>query len=516
MAEDKKRKINLNLPTYPSNAEAERSVLSALMLDRKVAVELLHQLSIEDFFEPQHKVILEAMQTLEREGGEPDFVNVYEKLERNGLTEKAGGLDYLTDLSHYVPSGTLARQHMEILKKLTLMRSLLEASKAIAEDVYTAEDADRCLENAQARILDITKARTGNSLVHLGEVAREVVRDYEEKASSEVRVTGLLTGYSNLDNAMNGLQRSDVVILAARPSVGKTAFALSIANNIARREPDKKILIFSLEMGSAQLAERMLCNVGQVDYGKMRQVDLQAGDFVRFHKAMNVLSGSQIYLDQTAETNPEQIFSKCKQFSLEHNGVDLIIVDYLQLMDAGMGRNDNRQNEVSRISRRMKLLAKQLNVPIILLSQLSRGVEQRGDKPQLHDLRDSGSIEQDADIVMFLHREKGQPADDTVLELIVAKYRAGQLCSHAFKWEGSTFSFIPVDPNVLYHLKKAGEEVEEAPAAKPKVATVSESTMPSDSDAPVDRSTVGAPVSGGINPDAFSADFFDNPKGGPQ
>lgn len=476
--------MHFNLPTYPSNADAERSVLSSVVLDKSVAVEILSQLDDADFFTPRHKVILQAMKELDATGDEIDFVNLTERLTRTKNLEAAGGLDYIADLSSYVATAAGVRQHLEILKKLTLLRGLLNASKAIAEDVYNNDDADKCLENAQKMVLDISRTRSGDSLVHLGAVVNDVVHNYEEISASETRVTGLLTGYSNLDNAMNGLQKSDLVVLAARPGVGKTAFALSIANNIAQREPDKKILIFSLEMGSNQLAERMLCNVGKVNYSKVRHVELDNKDFVRFHRAMNVLAGSQIYLDQTAETNPEQIYSKCRQFSLEHNGVDLIIVDYLQLMDAG-GRSESRQVEVSKISRRMKLLAKQLGVPIILLSQLSRAAEIRGEKPQLFDLRDSGAIEQDADIVMFLHKERGQPEEETYIELIVAKYRAGELRSHAFRWEGSTFTFTPVNPEVLHHLKKADDEgAEEIKSAMPKAAKVDAVPMPTDADAP--------------------------------
>lgn len=507
--------MHLNLPTYPSNSDAERSVLASMILDKSVAVEMLSRLEDVDFYNQRHKVILQAMKELDAVGDEIDFVNLTERLQRTKNLDKAGGLDYISELSSYVATAVGVSQHFEILKKLTLMRGLLNASKAIAEDVYNSDDADKCLENAQRMVLDISRSRTGDSLVHLGSVVNEVVHNYEEISASETRVTGLLTGYNNLDNAMNGLQKSDLVVLAARPGVGKTAFALSIANNIAQREPNKKILIFSLEMGSAQLAERMLCNVGKVNYNKVRHVELDNKDFVRFHRAMNVLAGSQIYLDQTAETNPEQIYSKCRQFSLEHNGVDLIIVDYLQLMDTGSGRVESRQVEVSKISRRMKLLAKQLGVPIILLSQLSRAAEQRGEKPQLFDLRDSGAIEQDADIVMFLHKERNQPVEETYIELIVAKYRAGELRSHAFRWEGSTFTFTPVDPDILRHLKKADEEgADEVKSAMPQVAKVDVVPMPTAEDAPEDKSAQAAPVPPQDNANKFSADFFDNNDGG--
>lgn len=496
---DKKAKINFNLPSYPSNADAERSVLASLMLDKMLAVELMPQLSEEDFFELRHKVIFNTMKSLDAGGNELDFVNLVEKLQRNGNLEDAGGLDYVGGLSSYIATSVGCHQHFEILKKLALMRGLLNVSKQIAEDVYSSDNADKCLENAQNRMLDVARTRIGSTLVPLGQVVNDVLHNYELVSSSENNMTGLLTGYSNLDNAMNGLQKSDLIVLAARPGVGKTAFALSIASNIARREPEKKILIFSLEMGSNQLAERMLCNVSNVDYNKVRHVALNTNDFVQFHRAMNVLAGSQIYLDQSPESNPEQIFSKCKQFSMEHDGVDLIIIDYLQLMGGDNG-GDGRQFEIARISRRMKLLAKQLNVPIILLSQLNRSSEIRKDKPQLYDLRDSGSIEQDADIVWFLHKARNQPPEETYIELIIAKYRAGMVGSHAFLWNGNTMSFRPADPNVLYRLDMldaqqktpaaASASAQPAPAAPTVTYPVLETkeneqvAPPQDSDAP--------------------------------
>ncbi len=472
------KKFSMKMPTYPSNAEAERSVLASLLLDKSVAIKTLTSLNEEDFFEPRHKLILQAMKALDADGIELDFVSLVEKLQRASLLEEAGGIGYIGELSNYIASAAACRQHVAILKKLSLLRGLLNASKDIAEDVYTSDDAAASLEHAQNVILDLAMGRVDSTLVHIGSVVNEVVHNYEVLSSSETRVTGLLTGYNNLDQAMNGLQKSDLIVLAARPGVGKTAFALSIACNIARRPEykDKKVLVFSLEMDDKQLAQRMLCNVGQVNATKLRQVELDTGDFVRFHKAMDVLAGSQIYLDQTAETNPEQIFAKCKQFVLEKGGVDLIIIDYLQLMESGQKQHaGNRQGEVAYISRRIKLLAKQLNVPIILLSQLSRGVEINGEKPQLHHLRDSGAIEQDADIVMFLHKAPNQPVEETYIECIIAKYRAGEPGSHAFRWDGSTFTFTPANPKILDHLPQKDQPSDTPPdqaSANPEVKRV--------------------------------------------
>lgn len=477
------KKFSMKMPTYPSNVEAERSVLASLLLDKSVAIKTLAGLTDEEFYDPRHKLILQAMKSLDADGVELDFVSLVEKLQRTSNLEEAGGIGYISELSNYIASAAACNQHVAILKKLSLLRGLLNASKDIAEDVYTSDDSTASLEHAQNLILNLAMGRVDSSLVHIGQVVNEVVHNYEQLSSAESRVTGLLTGYTNLDRVMNGLQKSDLIVLAARPGVGKTAFALSIACNIARKPEyaGKRVLVFSLEMDDKQLAQRMLCNVGQVNATKLRQVELENSDFIRFHKAMDLLAGSQIYLDQTAETNPEQIFAKCKQFVLEKGGVDLIIIDYLQLMESGLKQySGNRQAEVAYISRRIKLLAKQLNVPIILLSQLSRGVEMnKGEKPQLHHLRDSGAIEQDADIVMFLHKEPGQPPEETYIECIIAKYRAGEPGSHAFRWDGSTFTFIPTDPRILDHLPKKGQEDE--PSAMPNVQRVPASPVYGDS-----------------------------------
>ena len=263
-----------------------------------------------------------------------------------------------------------------------------------------------------------------------------------------------MTGFSNLDHILHGLQRSDLVILAARPGVGKTAFALNIATNISQRDPDKNILIFTLEMANGQLVRRMLCSLAGINNDDISRSNLDMQGFVKLNKARQALWKSHIYIDQTAMQTPGDILAKSRRFMIENNcNIDLIIIDYMQLMSCP--GKESRQQEVAEISRSMKLLAKEINVPVIVLSQLSRNAEMKSEKPQLHDLRDSGSIEQDADIVSFLYKEKNQDPDNTLIELIVAKFRNGKTGSLAFEWHGETFRFVPTNNERLLHIKKA-------------------------------------------------------------
>ena len=300
----------------------------------------------------------------------------------------------------------------------------------------------------------MTQAAGGSSLTRVGEIADNVLRKIEEQHANPEASTGLLTGFSNLDFVTNGLQRSDLIILAARPGVGKTAFALNVATNIAKRDPNKNILVFSLEMSKDQLVRRMLCSLTGIDNGQISKSNLEMQEFVKLNNARQVLWKSNIYVDETTLQTPGDILAKCRRFMIEKKGqIDLIIIDYMQLMT--YPGKESRQQEVAEISRNMKLLAKEIDAPVIVLSQLSRGAEMNNEKPQLQHLRDSGSIEQDADIVSFLYKEKGQDPEDTLVEMIIAKFRNGQTGSLAFEWHGKNFKFVATDSERLKYIKKA-------------------------------------------------------------
>lgn len=446
MAKEEKKKGRF----YPASPENEKSVLAAFMLDRKAVSEYVGELKISDFNDKAHQKIFMAMCALVSENKPVDIVSVADKLSLQGTLEEVGDFPYLTQIANTIPSAAGCKYYVDALKRDGLLRALLDASKEIAEDVYTSDDGEASLSKAQSLILNVAKEREHSALVHVGSVVDDVMRGIEEKHADPDSARGLLTGFSNFDAATNGLQRSDVLILAARPGIGKTAFALNIATNIAKRDNKKKILIFSLEMGSGQLVQRMLCNIAGVNNYDINKGELEVEHFVSLNGARQELWNSQIYVDDTAMQSPSDILSKCHRFKMEHGDIDLLIIDYLQLMTST--KEGGRQNEVADISRRMKLIAKEINVPVILLSQMSRGSEIANEKPELTDLRDSGAIEQDADIVMFLYKKRNQALENPIIELMIKKYRNGQQCNMAFEWHGANFRFVPMDKSVLDHI----------------------------------------------------------------
>ena len=442
-----------NIRTYPANLEAERSVLGAFLIDRMAAAEHLTRLTKEDFSAPAHKAVFEAMSELHLDNSPIDIVSVADKMRLKGTLVDAGDVPFISALAAGVPSAAGCKYYVDILKRDGLLRALLEVSKEIAENVYTSDDGDASLSYAQQRILSVTQSKSRSSLTHVGDIVDDVMHRIEEQHANPEATRGLMTGFQNLDYILNGLQPTDLVILAARPGVGKTAFALNIATNVATRDENKNILIFSLEMSSSQLVQRMLCSMTGVQNSQIAKSKLEMGEFVALNGARQRLWKSHIYVDDTTLQTPGDILAKCRRFMIENNTkIDLIIIDYMQLMT--FPGKESRQQEVAEISRHMKLLAKEINTPVIVLSQMSRSAEINKDKPQLHDLRDSGSIEQDADIVAFLYREKDQDAKDCIIELIIAKFRNGQTGSLAYEWHGDNFKFVPVDSSVLYDLKK--------------------------------------------------------------
>lgn len=498
-------KAEKRIKRYPSNIDAEKSMLACLLLDRHVVQICLGRLCEADFLEQKHKYIFKAMQTLEAQGVAIDVISVSDILPTLGVSTDDVDLDYLISLTDFLLSTSGYETYIDILKKNTLLRQLLDVSNKIADDVYTSTDAEACLERAQQYVLDVSKQNVGSTLVAVADIVPQVINDIQDEAVNGKK-KGLETGFRNMDFHFNGLKRSDVILLAARPGIGKTAFAMNIvcniANNPAYKGKNKKnILIFSLEMSDKQLVTRMLCNIGKLENDKLTKNNLEMSDYVKIRSAGRVLAESGIYIDQSTNSNPMQLFSKCKQFKIEHGSLDLLIIDYLQLMElpSDMAK-ESRQQEVSTMSRRIKVLAKELDVPVILLSQLSRGSEQRKEKPQLHDLRDSGSIEQDADIVLMLYKEKDQDKDNEIIELIVAKYRNGRQTSLAFKWNGPYFEFEPQDEDVLNHIvtygangqQMVGGKAIKAGDATPTPVTYAVNT-PTEPPKPVEQPTTANP-----------------------
>ena len=441
MAKDKK----IDAPrVLPNNLEAEQAVLCSALIDSLAAETIMASLEPKDFYSETHKMIFEIMKQLYLQNRPIDFVTVVDMLEKKEQLESVGGINYITSLSNAVPSSAYHNHYSQIVKRDSILRQLIETCSRITSKAYEADSTD-VLSEAEKAIYEIGEKGTTGGLENMGVAFNEAMSIFEEINKDGDTKRGVRTGFIALDKKMGGLQKTDLIILAARPGIGKTSLAMNIVTNAAI-EDKAKCAIFSLEMGREQLAQRMLCSVAGVDMGRARTGELTEQDWVKLWKAQKKLADTQIYCDDNSMNKPSQILAKCRKLKRER-GLDLVVVDYLQLMTGDI-KTDNRQNEVSDMSRQMKILAKEIDVPVIVLSQLSRAVQQRQDhRPMLSDLRESGSIEQDADIVIFIDK-KDQPNDETikndsyVAELIIAKFRNGQPGSVNVGWDGNRVSFV--------------------------------------------------------------------------
>lgn len=412
----------------PQNIEAEQAVLGAVFLEPASLTAASEILLPEDFYRAAHQKIFNVMLKLADEGKAVDVVTVTEELAAANLLEDIGGVSYLTELAASVPTAANIEYYAKIVEEKSLLRRLIRTATSIARDGYQREDeVDVLLNEAEKRIMEVTARKNTGGFQNIRDV---LVRTYDHIEMLHNRVgdiTGLATGFVELDKMTAGFQKNDLIIVGARPSVGKTAFALNIAQNVATKTGEN-VAIFSLEMGAEQLVMRMLCAEGNIDSQRLRTGTLTDEDWGKLTMAMGSLSNAGIYIDDTPGVRVQDIRSKCRRLKQE-NGLGMVIIDYLQLI-LGSGRaTDNRQQEVSEISRGLKQLARELEVPVIALSQLSRGVEQRQDKrPMMSDIRESGSIEQDADIVAFLYRDdyyNKESENKNIIEIIIAKQRNG-------------------------------------------------------------------------------------------
>lgn len=428
----------------PHNNEAEQSVLGAIIIDPQLMGETQGVLLPESFYRGAHQHIFRAMMHLFEENSEIDVVTLMDQLTSEGTLSEAGGPQYLAELASNVPTTRNIEYYREIVYKLAAKRNLIRVADQIAKDGYDSElDLDDILSDAERKILELASTRESEGFKDIRDVLGQVYENAEELDQNSGQTPGIPTGYRDLDQMTAGFNRNDLVILAARPSVGKTAFALNIAQKVATHESNYTVGIFSLEMGADQLATRMICSSGNVDSNRLRTGTMTDEDWNRFTVAVGKLSKTKIFIDDTPGIRITDLRSKCRRLKQEH-GLDMIVIDYLQLiMGSGSRMSDNRQQEVSEISRTLKAIARELECPVIALSQLSRGVEQRQDKrPMMSDIRESGSIEQDADIVAFLYRddyynrEDGEEDDDGgmepvtnddngEIEVIIAKQRNG-------------------------------------------------------------------------------------------
>ena len=448
---EKSTKFNLGEARIPpQNIEAEMSVLGSLMLDKDAIIKIADLVHSDDFYKDANRLIYETMIDLFEEREPIDVLSLSNKLEEKKQLEKIGGSGYLTDLVNSVPTASNVVHYAKVVQKKSLLRKLISAASDIIELGYEeAEDVEKVLDEAEQKLFRVSQKFVKADFVPLKTYLESAFNRIDELHKGDKDMRGVPTGFQDLDNILAGFQKSDLIILAARPSIGKTSLALDIARNVALK---KKIPvgIFSLEMSSDQLVDRMLSAEGRVDAWRMRTGRLRSGkdedDFAKIGEAMGILSEAPIFIDDSARANVMEMRTMTRRLQAEHN-LGLIIIDYLQLME---GRsNDNRVQEVSEISRSLKGLARELNIPVLALSQLSRAVESRSPQvPKLSDLRESGSIEQDADVVMFLYREDREKPDTpnkNVIQVIVSKHRNGPLGTASLYFNDTITSFSSLE-----------------------------------------------------------------------
>ncbi|MET0785792.1 MAG: replicative DNA helicase [Paenisporosarcina sp.] len=432
----------------PHNQEAEQSVIGAIFLEPQALITAAEILQYEDFYRVAHQKIFQTMNRLSDQGKPIDVVTVTEELASKKELEDVGGLSYLTEIANAVPTAANIAHYARIVEEKALLRRLIRVATNIVEDGFTREDeVEALLSEAEKKMMEVSNRKNAGDFRHIKDVLVQTYDNIELLHSRKGDITGVPTGFRDLDRITAGFQRNDLIIVAARPSVGKTAFALNVAQNVATKT-EENVAIFSLEMGAEQLVMRMLCAEGNIDAQILRTGALSAEDWRKLTMAMGSLSNAGIFIDDTPGIRINEIRSKCRRLKQEY-GLGMILIDYLQLIQGSGNGKENRQQEVSEISRSLKALARELKVPVIALSQLSRGVEQRQDKrPMMSDLRESGSIEQDADIVSFLYREDyydKETENQNMIEIIIAKQRNGPTGTVTLAFVKEFNKFVNVD-----------------------------------------------------------------------
>ncbi len=433
----------------PHSLEAEQAILGCLLLDPKVQVEVAAFLKEEDFFSESHKYIFNAMETIIKANQPVDMVTLTDALEKAGTLTQAGGIQYIAELTNVMPSSANYRQYLDIVKRDSLLRQLIKGSANIIDECQKSADKSSALSFAEKTIYDISNTADSSEMVRIGSVIPDVMTKFDELSNDKSSYRGIKTNFRGLDNLLNGLHKSDLIIIAARPAVGKTTFAMNIVEQVAMQ--GYSCAVFSLEMGKDQLVQRMLCSVAGVPMDHAIKGKMNKTEWLNIAAAREKLSQTKIFIDDSAVIRPRELISKCRRLKSRF-GLDLVMVDYIGLMTPDKTRSsDSRQNEISEISRSLKILAKELNVPVLALSQLNRAVETRKGRPQLSDLRESGAIEQDADIVMFIHRpDKGATEEEiaknkiqkNVAEIIVEKHRNGATGLVKLYFKGECTKFV--------------------------------------------------------------------------
>ena len=432
----------------PHSIEAERAVLGAILLNKDAFDAVSSIVKAEDFYSDNHRVIYEALVSIVGKNQRADYVLLSEELKKSQKLEAVGGILYLTNLTTDIVDAYNVEDHAKIVRDKAHLRKLIHVANAVESMAYREEEETEDIVNrAEQMVLDVSGTTKGeSSFSAMRDVVYETIDRINELQRHKGILTGVSTGFKDLDNLTSGLQKSDLILVAARPSMGKTAFTLNIAQNVAMKSK-KNVAFFSLEMSKTQLVARVLAAVAGINSGRIRNGQLSQEDWGKAINALNDLADAPLYIDDTSGLTPQLMKKKLRRLIQEHGELGLVVVDYIQLMEnGGKKMADNRQQEVSAISRQLKIMAREFNVPLIALSQLSRGVESRADKtPMLSDLRESGSLEQDADIVAFLNRENYQDTEDTSdgveTQVIIRKHRNGELGIVKLWFEGAYTRF---------------------------------------------------------------------------
>lgn len=430
----------------PNNIESEQTLLGAMITHRNTIYEILDKISIDDFYKDAHKNIFKTIKKMFLKDIHVDLISIIEYLKKDSLLEVSGGALYITDISNSIATVANIQTHIKIVKDNSILRELIKISNDTLDRIYKKEDPNILIENIQKSVFDLSTSEIKSDIEPLNNILDRTIKHIENLYVNNLSFVGLSSGFYDLDTKLSGLQKSQMILIAARPSMGKTTFALNIAENVAIKE-NKTVLIFSLEMSKEQLTNKLISSITKINIQKLQTGNLDDSDLDRLVKGTEIISKAKIYIDDTPNISITEMRSKCRKLKFSAN-IDLIIIDYLQLM-SGNTRNESRQQEVSEISRFIKSLSKEINCPIIALSQLSRAPEQRSDhRPMLSDLRESGSIEQDSDIVMLLYRDEYYNKDTeykNIAECIIAKHRNGEVGSIKLAWIGQYSKFANLD-----------------------------------------------------------------------
>lgn len=433
----------------PSDIEAEQAVLGSMLTDKDAVVAAIEVLKEEDFYREDHKAIYRAILNLYSKSEPIDIITIKAELSSIGKLEQVGGLEYLASLPDMAPTSANIEKYIKIVEEKSMLRSLIQtANQIIALGYDPTEEVESIMDQAEKSIFDVMQKKNQKGYASIKEVLVDTFAGLEKLYNQKQHITGVPTGFTDLDYKTAGLHESDLILIAARPAMGKSAFALNLATNAAVKA-NVPVAIFSLEMSKEQMVNRILCSEAMVDSNKIRTGKIDDEDWMKLAGALGPLSESEIYIDDTPGISVMEIRAKCRKMKLEKN-IGLVVIDYLQLVQGSNSRKGgSREQEISEISRSLKILAKEINVPVIALSQLSRAPEQRPDhRPMLSDLRESGAIEQDADIVMFLYRDDYYNEDSekkNVAEVIIAKHRSGSTGTVELLWLGNYTKFTNIE-----------------------------------------------------------------------